>query len=141
MRLRTFWYKHNTKVVSYLIQGLLAGLLVLCVIGLPQAVDGEISLTDVAGGFESTETFFQTVEDTIRDKISAEQNKELFEQGGSFNDRRQIDIRQYMSGILDEANANQNLTYYLYDLLDFADSSAYDLEEHIYDLAEDHMSE
>ena len=141
MRLRTFWYKHNTKVINYLVQGLLAGLLVLCVIGLPRAVDGEVSLTDVAGGFESTEAFFQTVEDTIRDKISGEQNKELFEQGGSFNDKRQIDIRQYMSGILDEANYNQNLTYYLCDLIDFADSGASDLEDHIYDLAEDHMSE
>ncbi len=141
MKLKAFWYKHNTKVISYLIQGLLAGLLVLCVIGIPRAVDWELSLTDVAGGFESTEPFFQTVEDTIRDKISAEQNRELFEQGGSFNDQRQIDIRQYISGILDEANYNLNLTYHLSDLIIFAKDSASDLEEYIYELAEDGMSE
>ncbi len=41
---RQFWYKRNVKSSIYLIQGLLAGLLVLLVLRIPVWLDGDVSL-------------------------------------------------------------------------------------------------
>ena len=131
---RQFWYKRNVKSSIYLIQGLLAGLLVLLVLRIPVWLDGDVSLSEIGWGFENTDLFMQTVEDIVRDKIENDQNRQLFEQGGSFNGDRPIDIRQYMAGTLDETGFNQNLVYRLSDLITFSGKDAVRLQNDLYDL-------
>ena len=125
---RHFWYKRSTKAVVNILQGLLAGLIVLCFAGMYRLMEGDLSFRELGKEFERTGLCFQTVEDIIREKIDADQNRELFEDGGRYNEKREIDIRQYTSGLLDETSANRNLTYYIGELVSFGDSGAQKLE-------------
>ena len=115
----SFWYKHSVKVLLDLLQAVLAGLLALTIVSFPVWLDGDVSLREVGIGFENTEQFFELVEQTIRNKIESERDRELFERDGVYDPDRQIDIRQYQSGVLDEANFNAGLTYRIGDLIAF----------------------
>ena len=46
-------------------------------------------------------------------------NEALFTTDGRTDLEKQIDIRQYVSGVRDEANRNENLTYRLSDLINY----------------------
>ena len=139
--MKSFWYRRNTKWISDMLQGLLAGLLVLCLVGVNRLMEGDLSLSELSRNFENTHAFYQIVEADIREKISCDQNRELFERGGNFDGSRQIDIRQYVSGAMDEANANANTTYLIEDLLQFANDGASLLAEEISDMLSSGLSE
>ena len=139
--MKRFWYRRNTKWISDIIQGLLAGLLVLSLMSINRLMEGNLALSELTRSFENTDVFYSTVESTISEKIECDMNRELFERGGSYNTDRQIDIRQYVSGALDEANANANTSYRIGDLLRFAESDASLLSEEIYDLLGSGLSE
>ena len=113
------WYRQNTKTVLNIMQGLLAGLLVLCLAGLYNMNRQGYSLGEMGRHFEETDLFFITADDIIRSKTAYSQDQELFEQDGSFNDSRTIDIRQYVTGQLDEASSNLNTSYTIRNLIAF----------------------
>ena len=135
-----FWYKKSTKATVNVLQGLLAGLLVLCFAGMYRLMEGDLSFRELGKDFERTGLCFQTVEDIIREKVEADQNRELFEDGGRYNEKQEIDIRQYASGMLDETSANRNLSYYISDLITFGGNGAQLLERRIADLIGDGYS-
>ena len=141
MKNRQFWYKPNTKTAIFLIQGLLAGLVVLLTLLVPVWLDGEVSLNEIGWGFENTDLFLETVEDIIREKIEYDINRELFEQGGSFNPDRPIDIRQYLTGVLDETSYNRNLVYKLSDLVEFSKEDAMQLQNELVSLQNEGRSD
>jgi len=116
---RSFWYRHSVKVLVDLLQGMLAGFLALIIVSFPVWMDGDVSLQEVGRGFENTDQFFELVERTVRDKIESELDRELFERDGTYDPDKLIDIRQYQSGVLDEANYNMGLTYRIGDLISF----------------------
>lgn len=51
------WYRQNTKTVLYIMQGLLAGLLVLCLAGLYNMNRQGYSLGEMGRHFEETDLF------------------------------------------------------------------------------------
>lgn len=92
---------------------------VVCAFTLSYWTDGTYNLAELARGFEQSSVFLDDVEIAIRDKIRCLQNEEIFETGGEEDLTRQIDIRQYASGVDDAANRNENTTYLLSDLINF----------------------
>ncbi len=121
---KTFWYRKGARTTGYILQGLLAGLIVLCLLGLMQWTEGDFSLTEMGRSFESTGVFLRAVEDVIREKVSNSQNIDLFEDGGSYAPEKRIDIRQYMSGSLDQTSQNPGTSYTIENLLIFAEEGA-----------------
>ena len=123
-------YNHTLRTLVKVLQGFLAGLLVMCLLTI-RVWTGENGSGELGMSFERTDVFLRTVEEIVRRKIDYLQNKELFERGGSYDDTRAVDIRLYSSGTMDEANLNVNTSYYLSDLLVFAKSGAAGMERRI----------
>ncbi|MDO5345150.1 MAG: HAMP domain-containing sensor histidine kinase [Lachnospiraceae bacterium] len=117
--MKHIWYKTGFKTVSVVLQGICAAVLVLCYLNLSYWMEGNFRVSEMGKSFEETELFLKHVEDTVRAKISYQQNLELFELNGQFDEMQQVDIRQYASGTRDELALNLNTTYYIRDLLDF----------------------
>lgn len=102
-----------------LLQVLCAGILAACILNMYYWLDGTFDISELGRRFEETGNFLQLTEDTIRRKIACTQNFALFQTGGKTDLDKKIDIRQYVSGIQDEANQNENTTYLIRDLIDF----------------------
>ncbi len=134
MRWRSYWYRHNFKVLVDLAQAALAGLLALVIAYFPIWMDGDVSLREVGRGFENTQQFFDLVSETVHEKIESDRNRELFERNGTFDPDKLIDIRQYQSGVLDEANFNMAITYRIGDLIAFGKSGAASMKNALDDL-------
>lgn len=138
--MKPFWYKTGTKCAGVCLQGLLVGVLSICLMMGIYWLDGSLSISEMGKSFEETEVFLRHVEDTVVRKLNYDQNIELFEFNGQFDEMQQIDIRQYETGALDEANLNVNTTYYIRDLLAFAENGAQQMEERIYELLNSGLS-
>ena len=136
-----FWYKAGAKFSNTLLQGFFAGVLLYCFINIFYWMEGSFSVSEMGKSFEETAVFFQQVEDIVREKISYEQNKELFERNGEFDDRKEIDIRQYSSGMQDSANVNLNTTYFLCDLIAFYTNGQQKMWERIQRLQNQNLSD
>ena len=139
-QLKHLMYDHTLRTLVKILQGILAGLLVLCLLTI-RVWTGENGSGELGMSFERTDVFFRSVENIVRRKIDYLQNKELFERGGSFDDTRAVDIRLYSSGTLDEANLNVNTSYYLCDLLTFAQNGADVMERRIRTLLDQGLSD
>ncbi len=113
-----------TRGVSYFLQGLLAGLVVLCVVIIYQQTEGSFSLTETGRSFENTGLFLQTVEEIVREKIRCDQNKDLFETSGDYEPGKLIDIRQYTTGLYSQVSQNPATSYTLEDLISFGQDGA-----------------
>lgn len=120
--MKKIWYKAGFKTAGALIQGICAAVVVLCLLKLSYWTEGNLWVDEMGKSFEETDVFLSQVERTVRDKISYQQNLELFERDGQFDEAQQVDIRQYASGTRDETSLNLNTTYYIRDLLDFHES-------------------
>ena len=133
--MKELFYNRNLRNAVKALQGLLAGLLVFCLLTV-QYWAGVNGAKDLGRSFERTDVFMAAVEKIVRAKIGYLQNLELFERDGAYDENRAIDIRQYSSGISDEANLNVNTAYYIRDLLLFAESGAPAMEKRIRSLLE-----
>lgn len=102
-----------------LLQVVCAGILAACILNMYYWLDGTFDISELGRRFEETGNFLQLTEDTIRRKIACTQNFALFQTGGETDLDKKIDIRQYVSGVQDEANLNENTTYRIRDLIDF----------------------
>ena len=60
-----------------------------------------------------------SAEALVRWDVNRSVNEALFSTGGVPDLDKKIDVRQYVSGINDEANRNENLTYRLSDLINY----------------------
>lgn len=118
--MRNICCKPGFKSVSAILQGMLAGVLVLCFLNAFYWLEGNFSVSEMGKSFEETGVFLQRVEDTVRAKISYDRNRALFETDGEYDGERLVDIRQYMAGVSDEANQNRNTSYLLQDLIAFS---------------------
>ena len=139
--MKKLWYRTGVKCAGVLLQGIFAGVFVLCMMSLYYWTEGSLSISEMGKSFEQTEVFFSQVEDTVCRKLSYDRNKELFEFNGQFDELHEVDIRQYETGALDEANLNLNTTYYIRDLLEFAQNGALQMEETIQKLLTSGLSE
>ncbi|MBQ6322464.1 MAG: HAMP domain-containing histidine kinase [Lachnospiraceae bacterium] len=123
-------FGQDAKVWAMLLQSALVGLIVFCLLWVYHRT-GEVGLGEMTLNFERTNTFHQTVEDIVRHKVQYAQNLELFETDGMYDEQKQIDIRQYASGITDPANSNVNTAYSISSLLQFADNGAEEMNARI----------
>ena len=126
-----FWYKKSSKIGYYLLQALCVFAAAACLGALMRWGGGKNLRQLLTSEFIQTDTFCQTVEDIVRRKIGYEQNRQLFETGGVFDENRQVDIRQYAAGTIDEANRNMYTTYTIGDLLSFASGGASAMERRV----------
>ena len=122
--MKKLWYSNGAKAVSALIQGLFAGLLVLCLLAVRDWAAGDFGLSDTSRSFDRTDLFFRTTEEIIREKIDYTRNRELFERNGGYDELKAIDLQQYTAGVHDEGTLNVNTAYYIRDLLSFAENGS-----------------
>ena len=134
-------YRTGYKLAGYFLQGLLAGIICLCILGILDVLGSSLDLSILSRAFEETEAFCLTVEDIIYGKIDFETGRELFETGGELNLDRTIDIRQYVADTMDEAGQNPNTTYRLGDLLSFAENDAGRMDQQLSSMTETGGSE
>ena len=124
-------YRTGYKLAGYFMQGVFAGIICLCILGVYDVLGSRLDLSILGRAFEETETFCQTVEEIVFGKLNYARDRELFETDGELNRDKTIDIRQYVAGTMDEATQNRNTTYRLGDLLDFADRDAGWMEQQL----------
>ncbi|MDD3794896.1 MAG: HAMP domain-containing sensor histidine kinase [Lachnospiraceae bacterium] len=115
--MKRLWYQTGYKSAGIALQGLLAGIITLCLLNIGYWTEGSLGVTEMGKSYEETSVFLQLVTDTVNEKISYEQNKELFEQNDQYDELKEIDIQQYVEGTADDVNLNT--TYYIRDLLEF----------------------
>lgn len=139
--MKRIWYKAGFKTASALIQGICAAVVVLCLLSLSYWTEGNLWVDEMGKSFEETDVFLSQAERIIREKISYQQNLELFEQNGQFDEMSQVDIRQYAAGTRDEMSQNLNTTYYIRDLLDFHENGEEKLRTRIQRLLGSEKSE
>ena len=116
---------------SFLLQGLLAGLVCFCVLGILGWGYEGLSLSGMNRAFEETDYFCETVEEIIRDKITAQQDILLFEEDGEYNELKEIDIQQYVSDTSQNQEPNPNTSYYICDLIEFGEDGAARMQSRI----------
>ena len=129
--MKQLWYKTGFKSACVFLQGIFAGILLLCLMTIFYWTEGSFSIGEMGKSFEETEVFLRQVEETVHEKLAYDRNRELFELNGQFNEMQEVDIRQYDTGALDEANLNLNTTYYIRDLLAFAENGLAQMDETI----------
>lgn len=139
--MKQLWYKIGFKSFGAILQGILAGVIIICIMNIYYWTEGSLNFDEMGKNFEQTNVFLQTVEDIVRSKIACQQNKELFERDGAYNNMQEVDIRQYVSGIMDETTLNLNTTYYICDLLEFHENGEEKMRERIQRLLVSGMSD
>lgn len=135
------WYRTGFKCAGIILQGAFAGIFLLCLMNFFYWTEGSLSLGEMGKSFEQTEAFFNQVEETVRRKLDYDRNIELFELNGQFDELQEVDIRQYETGALDEANLNLNTTYYIRDLLMFYQDGLSKMEDRIQRLTDSGLTE
>ncbi len=139
--IKQIWYRTGFKWFNWILQGVLLSILLLCLSNGFYWMEGSFSLSELGKSFEETSVFFQQVEQTVRQKIESDENRELFEVGGVYDENQEVDIRQYASGTRDPASLNLNLTYRIKDLMDFYQNGLSQMEEVIQDLMDSQKSD
>ena len=139
--MKQLWYRIGFKSFGAILQGILAGVIIICIMNIYYWTEGSLNFDEMGKNFEQTNVFLQTVEDIVRSKIACQQNKELFERDGAYNNMQEVDIRQYVSGIMDETTLNLNTTYYICDLLEFHENGEEKMRERIQRLLVSGMSD
>ncbi len=102
-----------------ILQCICVAVIVLCLLTIENRLDGTFDLSQLGRSYEETAVFLRNTEDTIRRKVDCGRNIALFQTDGQTDLNKYIDIRQYVNGISDEANRNENLTYVLSDLINY----------------------
>lgn len=139
--MKRFWYRMGVKSANVILQGLLVCVLVVCLTNVFYWTEGSFSISEMGKRFEETKLFLSLTERTVRSKIAYQENKELFERDGQYEELKEVDIRQYASGTQDETNLNLNTAYYIRDLLTFHENGENALRNRIEDLLNSGMAE
>lgn len=139
--MKRFWYRMGVKSANVILQGLLVCVLVVCLTNVFYWTEGSLSISEMGKSFEETKLFLSLTERTLRSKIAYQENKELFERDGQYEELKEVDIRQYASGTQDETNLNLNTAYYIRDLLTFHENGENALRNRIEDLLNSGMTE
>lgn len=138
--MKQFWYKVGTKCAGVCLQGLLVGVLGICIMISFYWLEESLGFGEMGKSFEETEVFLRHAQNTVNRKLDYDRNIELFEFHGAFDGTQEIDIRQYDTGAQDEANLNVNTTYYISDLLAFGENGRQQMEDTIYKLLDSGLS-
>ncbi len=139
--MKRFWYRMGVKSANVILQGLLVCVLVVCLTNVFYWTEGSFIISEMGKSFEETKLFLSLTERTVRSKIAYQENKELFERDGQYEELKEVDIRQYASGTQDETNLNLNTAYYIRDLLTFHENGESALRNRIEDLLSSGMTE
>ena len=139
--MKRFWYRMGVKSANVILQGLLVCVLVVCLTNVFYWTEGSFIISEMGKSFEETKLFLSLTERTVRSKIAYQENKELFERDGQYEELKEVDIRQYASGTQDETNLNLNTAYYIRDLLTFHENGENALRNRIEDLLNSGMTE
>ncbi len=102
-----------------ILQGICAGIIVAALLTVNYWLDSTWQLSQLGRSFEESAVFLRDVESYIRTEVDRSLNKDLFTKDGVTDLNKEVDIRQYVSGVNDEANRNENLTYRLSDLINY----------------------
>ena len=112
-------YSMGLKTGIACLQALCVAIITVCTLTVGYWTDNTYNLEELGRPFEETSIFLNDVERIVRAKINCTRNEALFETDGEEDLRRKIDIRQYVAGVSDTANQNENTTYLLSDLINF----------------------
>lgn len=112
-------YSTGLKVTIAILQGICIAVIVAALMTVNYWLDGTWQISKLGRSFEESTFFLNDTEDLIRRELNTSIDKTLFEVNGKADLDKKIDIRQYVSGISDEANRNENLTFRLSDLINF----------------------
>lgn len=113
------YYTPAWKNILTVIQCVCVALIVLSLLTVEIRLDGTFDIAQLGRSYEETAVFLREAEKAIRSKTDCSRNIELFQSGGETDLNKEIDIRQYVLGVSDEANRNENLTYLLSDLINY----------------------
>ncbi len=113
------YYSQAMKNFLVIAQCVFVALIVLCLRTIETRLDGTFDISQLGRSYEETAVFLRDAENTIRRKVDCSRNIALFQTAGETDLNKSIDIRQYVVGISDEANLNENLTYVLSDLINY----------------------
>ena len=113
------YYSQAMKNSLVIAQCVFVALIVLCLRTIETRLDGTFDISQLGRSYEETAVFLRDAENTIRRKVDCSRNIALFQTDGETDLNKSIDIRQYVVGISDEANLNENLTYVLSDLINY----------------------
>ena len=117
-------YGTGLKAAIVILQGVCVGIIALALLTINYWLDGTWQFSQLGRSFEESAVFLRDTEDLIRKEVRRCENEALFGRDGEIDLNKEIDIRQYVSGIDDEANRNENLTYRLSDLINFYPKAA-----------------
>lgn len=112
-------YSMGLKTGIACLQALCVAIITVCTLTVGYWTDNTYNLEELGRPFEETSIFLNDVERIVRAKINCTRNEALFETDGEEDLSKKIDIRQYVAGVSDTANQNENTTYLLSDLINF----------------------
>ena len=112
-------YTSGLKASIMILQGICVGVIVAALLSANYWLDGTWQLSQLGRSFEESAIFLNDTERYIRREVDRCVNEALFTTNGVTDLNKEIDIRQYVSGVNDEANRNENLTYRLSDLINY----------------------
>ena len=112
-------YSFGLKAAIVILQGVCAAVIAAALLTVNYWLDGTWQFSQLGRSFEESAVFLRDAEELVRWDVNRSVNEALFSTGGVPDLDKKIDIRQYVSGINDEANRNENLTYRLSDLINY----------------------
>ncbi len=112
-------YSFGLKAAIAILQGVCVGIIVAALMTINYWLDGTWQISQLGRSFEETAIFLRDTENIIRRKVRSSINESFFTTDGQTDLNKEIDIRQYVSGVTDEANRNENLTFRLSDLINY----------------------
>ncbi len=112
-------YSFGLKAAIVALQCVCVGIISAALLTVNYWLDGTWQLSQLGRSFEETAVFLRDTETIIRREVDRSLNEALFGTDGVTDLNKEVDIRQYVSGVNDEANRNENLTYRLSDLINF----------------------
>ena len=113
-------YRKKVKNVLLVLQAFLAAVLAWSFLTFAFWTEDSCSLSELSKSYEQSDLFFRQVDTILKNKISAQENRELFEQDGQYNAEKEIDIQSY--GSTGNTVKDMNTTYLLSDLLTFSEN-------------------
>ena len=117
-------YSTALKTVIVILQGVCVGIIAAALLTLNFWLDGTWQFSQLGRSFEESAIFLRDTEEIIRREVDKVMDEALFSTDGVTDLNKLIDIRQYVSGINDEANRNENLTFRLSDLINYYPNTA-----------------
>ena len=78
-------YRKKVKNVLLVLQAFLAAVLAWSFLTFAFWTEDSCSLSELSKSYEQSDLFFRQVDTILKNKISAQENRELFEQDGQYN--------------------------------------------------------